>query len=192
MQINYVFQQSLFVLRFRFCRKWQGAIRKFLLKLSGMKIGKNTTMPKLYVTWPHQVSIGNNCNLEQDIYFKYDGIWSQGPKIKIENNVFIGARCEFNIREKIIVGSDSLIASGSRFIDHDHGVQLSELIRKQNGVEAPIIIGTNVWIGCNVVVLKGVTIGSGAVVAAGAVVTKSIPSNEIWAGVPAKKIGQRD
>jgi acetyltransferase-like isoleucine patch superfamily enzyme len=33
-----------------------------------------------------------------------------------------------------------------------------------------------------------VTIGENAIVGAGSVVTKSIPSNEIWAGNPAKRI----
>jgi len=54
-----------------------------------------------------------------------------------------------------------------------------------------VVIGRDVWIGCHVVVLPGVTIGDHAVVAAGAVVTKSIPSGEMWGGVPAKKIGER-
>jgi len=39
--------------------------------------------------------------------------------------------------------------------------------------------------------LPGVKIGNGAVVAAGAVVTKDIPDFEIWGGVPAKKISER-
>jgi acetyltransferase-like isoleucine patch superfamily enzyme len=38
----------------------------------------------------------------------------------------------------------------------------------------------------------GVWIGDGDVIAAGAVVTKAVAANEIWAGVPAKKIGLRD
>jgi acetyltransferase-like isoleucine patch superfamily enzyme len=42
-----------------------------------------------------------------------------------------------------------------------------------------------------VTVLKGVIIGDGAVIAAGAVVNKPIYPFEIWAGIPAKKIGQR-
>jgi acetyltransferase-like isoleucine patch superfamily enzyme len=46
-------------------------------------------------------------------------------------------------------------------------------------------------LGCNVAVLKGVAIGSSPVVGAGAVVTKSIPAGEIWAGVPARKMGER-
>jgi acetyltransferase-like isoleucine patch superfamily enzyme len=41
------------------------------------------------------------------------------------------------------------------------------------------------------VILPGVTLGRGCVIAAGAVVTKSIPSEAIAAGVPAKIIGMR-
>ena len=60
-----------------------------------------------------------------------------------------------------------------------------------DGVAAPVVLRDHVWIGANAVILKGVEIGRGAVVAAGAVVTKNIPPNEIWGGVPAKKIGER-
>ena len=57
--------------------------------------------------------------------------------------------------------------------------------------EQPLIIGNDVWIGSNVCIMRGVTIGNGAVIGAGAVVTHNVPPYEIWAGVPAKKIGQR-
>ena len=55
----------------------------------------------------------------------------------------------------------------------------------------PIQIEDGATIGVNAVVLAGVTIGKGAVVAAGAVVPKftCIGSNEIWAGLPARRIG---
>lgn len=39
-------------------------------------------------------------------------------------------------------------------------------------------------------VLPGVTIGENAVVGAGAVVTCDVPDFEVWAGVPARKIGE--
>jgi acetyltransferase-like isoleucine patch superfamily enzyme len=167
-------------------------LRKFYWKCLGMQIGSKTFLSKnTKITWPHQIKLGDNCRLEHDIYFHYDGIYSNGPSIIIEDEVFIGFGCEFNIREKISIGNDTLIASGCRFVDHDHGLLTNQLMRKQIGTEAEIIIGNDVWIGCNVVVLKGVTIGNGAVVAAGSVVTKSIPPCEIWGGVPAKKISQR-
>lgn len=157
----------------------------------GMKIGKSTFLNSLFVTWPHQVSIGNNCILERHIYFKFDGIWRDGPSIILNDNIFIGSSCEFNIRRKIIVGNNTLIGSGSRFIDHDHGIELGQLIGSQLCPEKEILIGEDVWIGCNVVVLKGVVIGDGAIIAAGAVVNRYVPSNEIWGGVPAKKLGER-
>ena len=48
------------------------------------------------------------------------------------------------------------------------------------------------WIGAGATILKGVDIGEGAVVAAGAVVTKNVAPYSIVAGVPAKKIGERN
>lgn len=143
------------------------------------------------MTWPHKVKIGNECVIEHDVFFKHDGIYSPMKSIIIGNNTFIGNGCEFNITEKIEIGNDCLIASGCKFIDHDHGKDLKYLMRVQKCQESPIFIGDNVWIGVNVIVLKGVKISNGAIVAANAVVNSFIPENEIWAGVPAKKIGER-
>ena len=186
----YYFQHGSFKLRL-YAAKICSFLRKQWLRLLGMKIGEGSNIPGIYITWPHQVSIGRNCRLEHGIFFKFDGIWRRNTSIKIGDNVFIGSFCEFNIRKNIVIGNNSLIASGCRFIDHDHGVALGALMREQPGPEKSIVIGKDVWLGCNVIVLKGVEIGDGAVVAAGGVVTKSILSNEIWGGVPARKIGER-
>lgn len=58
----------------------------------------------------------------------------------------------------------------------------------QNAKTAPIVIGDYVFIGARCMILKGVTIGDRSIVAAGSVVTKSIPADELWGGVPAKFI----
>jgi len=156
-----------------------------------MKIGKGTHISKISVTWPHQVVLGKNCKLEDGVYFHYDGIYSNGPSIFIGDCVFIGNNTEFNSTTTIIIGDHALIAAGCKFIDHSHGFKHGQLIKTQKSSKKAITLGSDVWLGCNVVVLKGVTIGNGAVIAAGAVVTKPIPEYEIWAGVPAKKIGNR-
>lgn len=135
--------------------------------------------------------IGANCVIEHHVYFKHDGPFSEGYSIIIGDNCFIGSGSEFNIKEKIQIGQYCLIASGVRFIDHDHDMQLGMPMKQQECITAAIFIGDDVWIGANAVILKGVTIGNGAVIAAGAVVNKSIPAYEIWGGVPAKKIGER-
>ena len=187
----YLVQQTAFAFRQRYFPKFAGTIRKYWYSSLGMKIGYGTYIPKSFITWPNQVAIGNNCILEHNVYFKCHGIQQHCITIRIKDNVFIGAGCEFNIGKGLEIGSNTLIASGCRFVDHDHGIQLGKLIGPQPGYRSSIVVGDDVWLGCNVVVLKGVIIGDGAVVAAGAVVTKSIPSNEIWGGVPAKKISQR-
>jgi acetyltransferase-like isoleucine patch superfamily enzyme len=143
------------------------------------------------MTWPHQVSIADGCLLEPDLFFKFDGVCLPGPSILIGEGTFIGRGCEFNIRKGITVGKRAAIASGCKFVDHDHDISDPGQMDSRPGEEAAIAIGDDVWLGANVVVLKGVMIGRSAVVGAGAVVTRSIPGGEIWAGIPARKIGAR-
>lgn len=57
---------------------------------------------------------------------------------------------------------------------------------------AGVTIGNDVFIGAHTLVLKGVTIGDRAVIGAGSVVTRPVPSDEIWAGNPAKRIAPQD
>ena len=167
--------------------------RRLILRLQGAKIGRTIIRHPLHMTWPHRVSIGDRCRLERDVILKVDGIYEPKLAIEIGDDVFIGSQVEMNIKLSVRVGDHCLIASGCRFVDHDHSIAPGEPIGKQAYPDpaAAITLGQNVWLGANVVVLKGVDIGSGAVVAAGAVVTKSIPAQEIWGGVPAKKIGHR-
>ena len=47
------------------------------------------------------------------------------------------------------------------------------------------------WLGSIVIVLPGVLIGEGAVCCAICVVTKDIPPYTVFAGIPAKKVGER-
>lgn len=180
-----------FYLRYKILENISSNFHIFYWRFLGAKIGKNTYLNKSKMTWPNKVSIGNNCHIEYNTFFKFDGVYSDNRSIIIGDNCFIGNSTEFNISKGICIGDDVLIASGSKFIDHDHGKSLNELIRVQNCIEKEITIGNNVWIGVNVVVLKGVKIGDGAIVAANSVVNKEIPENEIWAGIPAKKIGMR-
>lgn len=189
---NSVFPRAVFRIRWSICRA-VAVIRTLVWGLLGMDVGEGTLLPRIYVTWPHQVSLGAHCTVEHGAYFKYDGIWAPGPRLKIGDHVFIGAGCEFDFKRAITIGSHCLIASGSYFTDHDHQSARRDVPMgtQSDGPEAPIALESDVWVGANVVILKGVSIGRGAIVAAGAVVRDSIPPYEIWGGVPAKKIGER-
>lgn len=178
----------------RSCRKLDlfptpvGILRKAWLRFRGAQIAASTYVPRILVTWPHQIRIGRHCVLQPDIFFNYDSYWMPGPSIRIGNNVFVGRGAEFNIVGGLDVGDEALIASGCVFVDHDHGTDPGVPMKEQANKVQPITLGRDVWLGANCVVLKGVNIGDRAIVGAGSVVTKSIPSEEIWAGSPARKI----
>lgn len=95
--------------------------------------------------------------------------------------------------EMITVGNNVEVASEVIFVVHDaiHGV-FNETFKTQRFVEkkAPITIGDNVFIGARSVILGGVNIGSNVVIGACSLVNKDIPSNTVYGGVPAKKIGE--
>lgn len=166
--------------------------RKMHYQLLGLRIGKNTCLPACRITWPHNVKIGSNCVLEDNIYFKHDGPYLDQETITIGDNTFVGTGVEFNIREGIEIGDNCLIASGCRFIDHDHGFDTRDVpLGLQRGIEEKICLEQDVWIGANAIILKGVRIGHGAIIGAGALVTKNVPAYEIWGGVPARKIAVR-
>ena len=52
----------------------------------------------------------------------------------------------------------------------------------------PITIGNNVWIGGGTTILPGVEIGDNVVIGAGSVVVKSIPSDCVAVGNPARVV----
>ncbi|MEO9894566.1 DapH/DapD/GlmU-related protein [Aurantibacter sp.] len=184
-------QKLFFVLRFRYWATASSFFRKAYYRFLGMQIGKGTQIPKIHVTWPHQIVLGQNCRLEHGIFFKYDGVWQEKKSIIIKDNVFIGANCEFNISDKIVIGEESMIASGCKFIDHNHSTELLPKRERKGDSRKKILIGKDVWLGVDVIVLAGVSLGDGCIVGAGAVISKSIPPYEIWGGVPAKKIKDR-
>lgn len=183
------------VFRFRdlLTTKFIGRLRIAYYGLLGMRIGPRTSLGRIEITWPHQVQIGANCMVETGVRFKYDGTYAVGPRIVLGSHVFLGANCELNIRQGLIIGDYCLIGSNSYFIDRDHGFTTRDVhIRDQSvGRCGPICLERDVWLGANCVILRDVTIGQGSVIAAGSVVSRSIPAYEVWGGVPARKIRNR-
>lgn len=78
----------------------------------------------------------------------------------------------------------SLIASNHCFVDNNVFYQDQPWETIRTGVA----INKNVFIETGVVVLPGVEIGANSVVSAGSVVTKCIPPDQFWAGVPASYV----
>jgi acetyltransferase-like isoleucine patch superfamily enzyme len=75
--------------------------------------------------------------------------------------------------------------------DNLHFRDAKALIARQGRDRDGIVIDDDVWIGAHASVLDGVRIARGCVIGAGAVVTKSTEPYGVYAGVPAKPIGER-
>jgi len=123
--------------------------------------------------WSSTIHIGAN-------FFKPSGV-------TIGSNTIIGDHIFLDGRAPLTIGSHVDIASQVLIYNDEHDVN-SPTFGNSFG---PVTIGDYVFIGPRAIILPNVKIGTGAIVAAGAVVTKDIPDFEIWGGVPAKKISDR-
>lgn len=108
--------------------------------------------------------------------------------IQIGKDTIVGDHCFLDGRDKLKIGNHVGIASQVLIYNDQHNLHSNNYENSYGPVE----IEDYVFIGPRVIILPNVTIHKGAAVAAGAVVTKDIPENEIWGGIPAKKIGDRE
>ncbi|WP_082570795.1 DapH/DapD/GlmU-related protein [Cellulomonas sp. Root485] len=117
----------------------------------------------------------------------------RGVRVHGANGVVIGPRsivgpeCIVDGRGGLILGSDVNVSGRAQLWSAQHDWRSPDFAF----VTAPVHVHDHVWIGPNVVVLPGVTIGKGAVVAAGTVVTRDLEPMGLYAGVPARRIGER-
>jgi acetyltransferase-like isoleucine patch superfamily enzyme len=102
----------------------------------------------------------------------------------------VGARVQINTavvadQNLVSIGDDSVIGGDVTLVAH--AAERGKL------VTAPVRIGREVTVGLMAVIFPGCDIGDGAVIAAGAVLSKGtkVAPGEIWAGVPARRVGRR-
>lgn len=116
-------------------------------------------------------------------------LYSLGKNIKIGNNVgigefaYLGGAGGLEIADECIIGQYfSCHPENHIFNNADNSYRFLPTTR------LGIKIGRNCWIGSKVTILDGVTIGDNCVIAAGSVVNKSMPTNSVIGGVPARVI----
>jgi acetyltransferase-like isoleucine patch superfamily enzyme len=152
------FISELFVLDF----KLFNSIRSFFLKLTGIKIGKNTFIDRGFkFLYPKNIILGKNVSLGH-----HNKIWA------------------FN---KVIIGDYVQSAIGLTIVSGGHDVEDYGSITNNQEV---ILEGEN-WIGANVTIIGGVKVGIGTVIGAGSIVNKNLPPYTICAGNPCRVIKER-
>ncbi|MCC9601232.1 hypothetical protein LOC67_11805 [Stieleria sp. JC731] len=114
--------------------------------------------------------------------------------IQIGSHTWIGPYNNFRSGGGVIeIGVNCLISQFCSLVASHHGVEKKQLIREQSPQiqKRNVRLGSDVWLGAGVTITAGSNIGDGVVVGAGSVVLGDIPQHEIWAGTPARKIGER-
>jgi len=113
------------------------------------------------------------------------GLKTPESMLKIGKRVIIMEYSFINPTKPIEIGDDSGI--GGHCLLFTHGSWLSQL----DGFPvkfAPITLGEKVWLPWRVFIMPGVEIGNEVVIGANSLITKSLPSNVLAAGSPAKII----
>lgn len=120
--------------------------------------------------------IGCNCNLGQNVNISNNVII--GNNVKIQNNVSVYEGVE--LEDYVFCGPSCVFTN-----------DISPRCRfpKKKDEYGKTIIKKGASLGANCTIVCGHIIGENALIAAGAVVTKDVPDNSVFAGVPAKHIG---
>ena len=138
--------------------------------------------------FPKNIFVGDNAVIKEGTRICS---CNENAVVEIGKNTTIGFHNFIFASDKIVIGSDCLIAPFVYIVDSNHKIDKNKKINEQENETAPIQIGSDVWIASGVTILKGVKIGDGAVIAANSVVNKDVPPYKIYGGTPAKEIGER-
>ncbi|CAN5253355.1 acyltransferase [soil metagenome] len=125
-------------------------------------------------------------------------ILSARQTITLGRNVHIGAHCILTGQESIALADFSGLSHGVKIYassDDFSGTTMTNPTAPQRyrQVESrPVHIGRHAVVGSGTVILPGSEIGEGCAVGAMSLVNSSIDAWDIYAGIPAKKIGVRN
>jgi acetyltransferase-like isoleucine patch superfamily enzyme len=107
---------------------------------------------------------------------KYNYIVQYPENLKLGKNFDIGTFTYINCRYGVEIGNEVQIGSHCSIYSHS-------TIDNKKG---PVILKNGCKIGTHSTIMPNVIIGENSVVAAYSFVNKSIPKDELWAGIPAK------
>ena len=111
-------------------------------------------------------------------FTKYNYIVQYPKGLKLGRNFDIGAFTYINARYNITIGD--LVQIGSHCSIYSHST-----IDSKKGT---VVLEKNCRIGTHSTVMPNVTVGENSIVAAYSFVNRDIPKNEVWGGVPIKRI----
>ena len=116
---------------------------------------------------------------------RHDGV-RMGEQNRIESHFWSSAEPYL-----ITIGNHCDLTEGTKIFTHG-GARVARGKHPNFDLFGKVVLGDRVYVGSRAMIMPGVTIGDNVLIAAGSVVTKSIPSNVVVAGNPAKYICSLD
>lgn len=141
------------------------------------------SLKKVEIVGPGKIILGKNCQIRPYTVIEF----GNGTLIIGENSV-IGYSSFLQVTGKIEIGNSSLLGPHCCFISSTHKIEKDRPISKSPLIRGEINIKNNVWIGANCTINYNVTINNNSIIGANSFVNKNIPTNQVWAGSPAKFI----
>lgn len=134
-----------------------------------------------YYRYFMKVKIGKNTHIHRCCQIRRG-------QIKIGDNVIIGENALLDGRRGLFIGNNVNFSSNVSIYTLQHDYNSATF----DAVGGPVNINDNCWISSNSMVLPGVTINEGAVIAAMCLVNKDVDEYTLVAGVPFRKIKDRN
>ncbi len=107
------------------------------------------------------------------------------------DNCRISNNCILDCRNEIFIGQNVVLGGGVHIWTEEHSVNDPNFaVLPEN--RGAVVIDNRAWICSDSTILPGVHVGEGAVLASRACATKDLDPYGIYAGIPARKIGERN
>ena len=194
--------------------KLHSALIGWILRRRGFSIGKGfyiEGVPKLKIRGkPGNIVFGERVSILGDIDLRNrengriifrDGVTierdcrfvsAREGTIEVAEGAIVTAFAIINGGADIFIGKQVIIGPRASINANDHLFARDKPVREQGFMHAPVTIEEGCWLAANVVVNKGVRLARGTVVASHSVVTKDTEEFGIYAGIPARKIAERE
>ncbi len=124
----------------------------------------------------HNVVIREECHIGRNFRIWSNSVIDYGCQIGDDVQV----HCNVYIAQKTVIYDNVFVGPGTVILNDKYPVN------RDPDKWQPVTIETGAIIGGGVTILPGVTIGAWSAIGAGAVVTKDVPAEQVWLGVPAR------
>lgn len=150
-------------------------------------------------------------NAAHDEYVdRIKSIYEIHPSFHVGHGTIVSGTGKIQIAEQSYIGNNSFITAEpktakiviGKYCSLGHNIHIRtqvHLRRKHYKDEmaaliegADISIGDYVWVGANVYISGGVNIGENSIIGANSVVTRDVPPNTVYGGVPARLIRSKN